>query len=36
MKFRLFQAAAIKIKSTEALAAYRRVLKAQIVTFVFC
>jgi len=34
MKFSEFQAAEIKIKATVALAAYRTVLEAQIVTFV--
>jgi hypothetical protein len=35
MKFSEFQAVVIKIKTTGALAAYRTVLAAQIVTFVF-
>ena len=35
MKFSLFQAAAIKIKTTATLPAYRTVLEAQIVIFVF-
>jgi hypothetical protein len=35
MKFSLFQAAEIKIKTTATLTAYRTVLEAQIVTFAF-